>query len=153
LGALPASLIAVDGQPVVPIEGRRFDLAIAQRVDLRVSLPKGEGAYPVLALREGDRARTGIVLATPGGKVAKLAVMGEEAVGLSFAREASLKTLEPLAPRPVDRRLNLDLTGDMARYQWSLNGEVYAHHTPLRVIKGQRVEVVMHNRTGMSHPM
>jgi FtsP/CotA-like multicopper oxidase with cupredoxin domain len=34
-----------------------------------------------------------------------------------------------------------------------LNGQVYSRHTPLRVAGGQRVEVVMRNQTGMSHPM
>jgi FtsP/CotA-like multicopper oxidase with cupredoxin domain len=154
LGGLPGSLIAVDGQPVAPVEGRRFDIAIAQRVDLRLRLPQGEGAYPVLAWREGDRSRTGIVLATAGAKVARIAEKGEAAAGLlSFALEAGLKSLTPLAPRPVDRRLNLDLTGDMARYEWGLNGQIYGRHTPLRVVRGQRVEVVIRNRTGMSHPM
>jgi FtsP/CotA-like multicopper oxidase with cupredoxin domain len=41
----------------------------------------------------------------------------------------------------------------MAAYVWSLNGEVYPDAPPLRVARGERVEVEMRNRTGMSHPM
>jgi FtsP/CotA-like multicopper oxidase with cupredoxin domain len=59
----------------------------------------------------------------------------------------------PLAARQVDRHLNLDLTGNMARYQWSLNGRVYENRIPLLVAEGERVEIVMRNKTGMAHPM
>ena len=43
--------------------------------------------------------------------------------------------------------------GDMASYVWSLNGRVYGQDKPLMVARGQRVELVMSNRTMMSHPM
>jgi FtsP/CotA-like multicopper oxidase with cupredoxin domain len=153
-GALPASLVAVDGQPVVPVAGSRFDLALAQRIDLRLTLPPGGGAFPVLALREGDRARTGIVLATPGAAVTRLAAKAEAPAGrLTLDLEQRLRPRDPPAGRPADRRLPLDLTGDMAAYRWGLNGKEYPDGSPLAVAKGERVEVEMRNRTGMSHPM
>jgi FtsP/CotA-like multicopper oxidase with cupredoxin domain len=49
LGALDGELIAVDGFEVEPIRGHEFPVAVAQRLDIRVSLPPGPGAYPVLA--------------------------------------------------------------------------------------------------------
>src|SRR6202795_3241589 len=49
LGALEGELIAVDGFEVEPIRGRSFPAAVAQRLDIRVSLPPGAGTYPVLA--------------------------------------------------------------------------------------------------------
>ena len=55
LGALDGELIAVDGFEVEPIRGRSFPAAVAQRLDIRVSLPPGPGAYPVLAQLEGER--------------------------------------------------------------------------------------------------
>ena len=72
LGTLTGTLIAVDGHPVQPVTGKRFEIAIAQRLDIRVELPAGQGSYPILAQREGDRLRTGVVLATKAGAVAKL---------------------------------------------------------------------------------
>ena len=153
-GALTASLVAVDGEPVVPVAGSRFDLALAQRIDLRLTLPPGGGAFPILALREGDRARTGIVLATPGATVTRLAAKGETPAGrLTLELEQHLRPRDPPAPRPADRRLPLDLTGDMAAYRWGFNGKEYPDGSPLAVAKGERVEVEMRNRTGMSHPM
>ncbi len=65
-GAVDAQLVAVDGEPVQPITGRRFGLAMAQRIDLLIDLPAGEGAFPILALREGAQERAGIILATAG---------------------------------------------------------------------------------------
>ena len=43
LGALRGELIAVDGNAVYPIKGSLFPLAIAQRADIRVKLPEGNG--------------------------------------------------------------------------------------------------------------
>src|SRR5277367_2585092 len=48
LGALEGELIAVDGFAVAPIRGQEFPIAVAQRLDIRVSIPPGPGAYPVL---------------------------------------------------------------------------------------------------------
>ena len=62
LGALQGELIAVDGRPIAPIRAGRFPVAVAQRLDIRLNLPPGPGAYPVLAEVEGERKRTGIVL-------------------------------------------------------------------------------------------
>ena len=48
LGALQGELIAVDGNAVFPLTGSLFPLAIAQRADIRVKLPEGSGAWPIL---------------------------------------------------------------------------------------------------------
>ena len=72
LGALDGTLIAVDGQPIRPVTGRRFPLSMAQRIDVLLRLPNSGGAFPILALREGARERTGIVLRTTGAAIAKL---------------------------------------------------------------------------------
>jgi FtsP/CotA-like multicopper oxidase with cupredoxin domain len=50
--------------------------------------------------------------------------------------------------------LNIDLTGDMAKYIWSINGVAWNQQVPpLLVAKGERVALVMTNMTGMPHPM
>jgi FtsP/CotA-like multicopper oxidase with cupredoxin domain len=59
-GTLDAQAIAVDGEEIVPLAGHGFELAIAQRLDLRVHIPAGEGAYPILAQGEGTDLRTGL---------------------------------------------------------------------------------------------
>ena len=71
LGGLRGTLVAVDGNPVVPVAGSSFPIAIAQRLDLIVDVPTG--AFPVLAQVEGKTQRTGFILASPGAAIAKVA--------------------------------------------------------------------------------
>ena len=154
LGALAGELIAVDGAPNVPLRGAKFPLAMAQRLDIRVQLPAKGGVYPILALREGDTERTGFVLATKEATIARIAKTGPAKaplVGLDL--EEKLVALEPLSARPADRTTEVLLGGDMEKYVWTMNGEVYGKNKPIPVAAGERVELVMQNTTMMSHPM
>jgi FtsP/CotA-like multicopper oxidase with cupredoxin domain len=152
LGGAAASLVAVDGTPVVPVEGARFPLSMAQRIDLIAAVPAG-GIVPVLAQREGDVARTGIVLAAPGAAVAKLGPAVEKAPPLDLALERRLVPVSPLAVRPVDRTVRVDLGGGMAPYAWSLNGAYWPRPDFIRVRGGERVMLDIVNATMMAHPM
>lgn len=155
LGGLSGSLTDVDGRPIVPVIGSRFPLAVAQRADVRVTLPAGEGAWPVLFQREGDRARTGVIIATKGGAVAKVADQAHHAIG-AIDRDAPMlyQAAEPLPERRADRELAIDLTGSMMTYRWGIEEKTaMAHHAHLMVRQGERVEMTLTNRTGMSHPM
>jgi FtsP/CotA-like multicopper oxidase with cupredoxin domain len=53
LGQLDGELTAVDGFAVTPVAGRSFPIAVAQRLDIRVRIPRGAAAHPVLARLEG----------------------------------------------------------------------------------------------------
>jgi len=155
LGPLSGSLTDVDGRPVVPVMGSRFPLAMAQRVDVRVTLPVEEGAWPLLFQREGDTALTGLILATKGGTIAKLAGQAPRAIG-AIDRElpTAYQAAEPLPVRKADRELNIDLTGSMMTYRWGIEeAAAMAHHAHLAVAEGERVEMTLTNRTDMSHPM
>jgi FtsP/CotA-like multicopper oxidase with cupredoxin domain len=155
LGQLSGSLTDVDGRPIVPVMGRRFPLAIAQRADVRFTLPADEGAWPIVFQREGDTALTGIVLATKSGMVAKVADQAHHPMG-AIDREASMlyAAAEPLPERRADRALAIDLTGSMMTYRWGIAEEAAtAHHAHLMVQAGERVEMTLTNRTEMSHPM
>jgi FtsP/CotA-like multicopper oxidase with cupredoxin domain len=154
LGALSGELIAVDGDPVVPVREQRFPLAMAQRLDIRLALPAGEGAYPILALREGAIERTGVVLATKNAQILK-AQLEQRAPSppLGIALEERLRAAAPLRKRKTDRVIRIDLTGGMMGFTWGINGKRYGQDTPLRARAGERVELVMRNRTMMAHPM
>jgi FtsP/CotA-like multicopper oxidase with cupredoxin domain len=147
-GQISASLIAVDGQDIQPVTGSKFPISMGQRLDLRLALPIEGGGFPIVGLREGAPGRTGIILATPGAPVRKLASLDDKKgplVGLEL--EAMLTPLQPLASRPVARKLALVLVGDMAQYKWGIEGD------PLRVRARDRFEVSIKNTTMMSHPM
>ena len=151
LGQLKGELIAVDGSRIVPLRGHRFPIAVAQRLDIRLTIPREPGAYPVLAVLEGERRRTGIVLAAGRADIASIP---EVTATPSLALERHLRAAEPLKPRKADRVYTLNLTGEMAGYVWSINNTVWNEEVPPPPLaKGERVELIMINRTGMSHPM
>jgi FtsP/CotA-like multicopper oxidase with cupredoxin domain len=154
LRPLSGSLTDVDGMPIVPVVGSRFPLAMAQRADVRFTLPGGEGTWPVLFQREGDTALTGIVLATRSGTIGKIADQAHHAIG-AIDREVPMlyEAAEPLPERPADRALTVDLTGSMMTYRWGIEEKGAAQHAHLMVREGERVELTLTNRTEMSHPM
>ena len=154
LGALTGTLIAVDGTPVRPVDGNRFPLAEAQRLDIVVTVPAG-GVSPVLAQRVGDRLQTGIILAAPGAQVVKVAARAAKPAGPTDPElELRLAALQPLAERPIDVRHRVVATGGMSPYRWMLNGRSgWADHEPLPVKNGQRVAIDLVNQTAMAHPM
>ena len=159
-GAIPARLVAVDGHPVEPVTGTRFGMAMAQRLDLEIDLP-GAGAFPVLALREGARDRTGIVLATSGAEIRRIDGLGDAesaAFDLTLAQEGTLRAARaqaasPLAARPVDRTHVIMLGGSMQPYLWTINGQTWGSHTPITARTGERVHLTFHNMSMMGHPM
>lgn len=149
LGDVEGELVAVDGDLVQPVLGHRFPIAIAQRLDIRLQIPP-DSAVPVLALREGAPQRTGIILAPPRAEVRKVDPAAEDAGPLlTLALERQLRAVSGFAPRPADRRIEMDLTGNMAAYQWGIDLKGAA----LEVKQGERVELAMRNVSGMTHPM
>jgi len=153
LSSLDGRLVAVDGMPIEPIVGRRFEFAIAQRLDIVLDLPRGEGTWPVFAIREGDRARAGFVLATKGSAISKiLPEAGELAAPIGLALERRLKASHPLPDRRADRRHTITIT-EAPGYVWMLNGAVHGTHAPLEVREGERVELTFVDQTSMAHPM
>jgi FtsP/CotA-like multicopper oxidase with cupredoxin domain len=153
LDRLHGRLIAVDGIPLIPVEGRRFEIAIAQRLDIVLQLPMAEGAWPVFAVREGDARRTGFVLATRNGHVARLTGEArDKADPVLLGLEHRLRAATPLPARPADRSHTLTVT-EAPGYVWMLNGRVHGEHTPLAVRQGERVEITFIDQTTMAHPM
>ena len=155
LGQLKGELIAVDGFRTAPVMASRFPIAVAQRLDIRLTLPREPAAHPVLAVLEGDRRQTGIVLAAGPAPVARIAdTVSTPSAALTLDLERRLHAAEPLRPRKADRVHTLNLTGDMARYIWSINNIAWNKDVPpLPIAKGERVELVMINQTRMPHPM
>ena len=153
-GKLEAEALAVDGKAVQPLRGNFFQLAIAQRIDLRVKIPADGGAFPILAQGEGTRLLAAVVLATAGAKIPDLPRQADHSTAaLDSTQEKLLQATEPLLARTADRTLPCALGGDMATYTWTINGAAYPNRNSLDVQTGDRVEIVFTNPTGMGHPM
>ncbi len=154
LGALTGTLVAVDGEPVMPVKGDRFGLTMGQRLDIMLTLPRDKKAWPVLARREGAREQTGIILAPPGAPIAKLPEQAAKSAPLlDLALERKLCAVTALADKPVAVTHQLVLTGSMAGYHWSINGKPHGDQQPFAVQAGQRVALEFQNLTMMAHPM
>ena len=152
LGGLHASVIAVDVMDIKPVSLSVIDLAIAQRLDILVSVPKHGGVFPILAKREGEKQQTGLILATKGQSIAKIstqATVAARPVGTGF--EEQLQALKPLPNRTVDRDIKV-LLGEDHNYQWSIYEEGKPDQ-PIQVKLGQRVRMQITNKTSMAHPI
>jgi CopA family copper-resistance protein len=67
---------------------------------------------------------------------------------------ADLRNLYPTPdPRDPEREIQLHLTGNMARYMWSINGVKYKDAEPLYFKYGTRLRITFVNDTMMNHPM
>jgi FtsP/CotA-like multicopper oxidase with cupredoxin domain len=156
LGDLVGRVVATDGYPVHPVSGSRFPIAIAQRLDVLIDLPR-TGAFPILAQLEGDRRQTGIILATAGARIPRISpqisVTAHAVPPVDNSLEARLAAVEPLSSRAVDIVHTITLNGSMEPYAWSINGEYWPNVTPLMITKGQRVVIEMVNHSMMAHPM
>lgn len=155
-GAAMSRLVAVDGHDVHPIVGHRFGVAMGQRIDLDVDLPATSGAWPILALREGGRERTGIVLATRSAEIRRLESVSTAiapAFDLDLAQEARLVAVKGVPARPVDNTRTMTLGGSMEPYVWTIDGKTWGEHGTLRAKAGQRVEIAFHNASMMGHPI
>jgi len=152
LGELLGRVVATDGHLVYPVAGSRFPIAMAQRLDILIDLPRA-GAFPILAQLEGESRQTGIVLATPGAPIPQIADRVQAASPVDNSLKVRLATVEPLLPRPADIVQTISLSGSMTPYAWSMNGEYWPHVTPLVLSEGQRIEIDLINHSMMAHPM
>lgn len=67
---------------------------------------------------------------------------------------ADLRNLYPTADtRDPEREIQLHLTGNMARYMWSIDGVKYADAEPIHFKYGERLRITFVNDTMMNHPM
>lgn len=51
------------------------------------------------------------------------------------------------------REIQLNLTGDMERYIWSINNEILSADNVIKIKRGENIRFVLNNKTMMHHPM
>ena len=153
-GSLEAELLAVDGKAVQPIKGNFFQLGVAQRLDLKVTIPKEGGAFPILAQGEGTKMLCGVVLTTQGVSAPKLSrTASVSTAALDNTQEKRLRAVNPLPDRPIDRTLPAALGGNMMKYVWTINDAAYPNRKSLDIRSGERVGIAFTISTNMGHPM
>lgn len=154
LGNLSGEAVATDGNRIQPFKGNRFELAVAQRIDLLIRMKEEGGSFPILIFGEGTDLQTGVILSTKGAKVPRLKAKALNiAPALTNKQEGEFHALNPLTQKPVDRRVVVELAGTMSPYRWTLNGQAWPNVTPILIQEGERVEMTFVNKGGMGHPM
>ncbi|PKO83989.1 MAG: copper resistance system multicopper oxidase [Betaproteobacteria bacterium HGW-Betaproteobacteria-11] len=136
---LPAAVPAVDApqwlsmtdmmgdmaEPETPVRHARTEYGPS--TDMRVDTPRTNLDDPGVGLRDnGRRVLTYADLVTLGGSIDR---------------------------REPERDMELHLTGNMERYTWSIDGVEFADSTPIHFHYGERLRVIYHNDTMMTHPM
>ena len=104
-------------------------------------LPPGEEPPPVAARNPKMAAMSGMGSAGMKGRPST-----------PYAQLRSPDDTTIVGERPT-RIVKLNLTGDMDRYVWSMDGKILAPSNTIRIRKGERVRFEMSNRTMMHHPM
>jgi FtsP/CotA-like multicopper oxidase with cupredoxin domain len=88
---------------------------------------------------------------------AHLPTLKEQATNATSAftneQEQLFQAASPLAKKPVTKSIALELEGNMQKYIWKINNQIWPYITPPQVASGDRVELVFINQTSMSHPM
>ncbi|MCZ4798189.1 multicopper oxidase family protein [Legionella pneumophila] len=153
-GTLDGEAIAIDGEPIKSVKSKQFQLAVGQRLDVLVTIPQGEAAYPILAQGEGTDMQTGLILATPKATIPNLSEKTSNKAGaLNYNQEFNFKALNPLPAQAPGQTLMVNLEGDMMSYIWTINKQKWPEIKPLIVTKNKRVEMVFNNNKMMAHPM
>ncbi|AGH55417.1 Copper resistance protein A (plasmid) [Legionella pneumophila subsp. pneumophila LPE509] len=153
-GTLEAQAIAADGQKIIPFNGNEFQLAVGQRMDVLVTIPKQGGTYPILAQGEGTSMQTGLILTTDRTKINTLSETTKNTAGaLNYAQEFKLHALAPLKKMKPGQTLTVNLEGTMKPYSWTINKQAWPEIKPLLVTPNKRIEMVFVNKTPMAHPM
>uniref|UniRef100_A0A7S2TWV3 Multicopper oxidase n=1 Tax=Lotharella oceanica TaxID=641309 RepID=A0A7S2TWV3_9EUKA len=163
------TLIAVDGQPVKPKRMDTFWIAVAQRADFLMTIPrtKNKKVFPIFARVASDKKqRSGLVITT-GSKanVPEYSLTTDDAVGdmgdgVGTKQEMTLEAWKPLSPRRDVHWFHLNITGDngfnainRVSYQLPPTVPTYTPNpNPLVVKYGERVCIQLRNFNADAHP-
>ncbi|MEO1089619.1 MAG: multicopper oxidase family protein [Pseudomonadota bacterium] len=162
IDGLSMMVVACDGDAVEPVEADDVIIGTAQRYDVLVTLPES-GSYTIHAAALGDDKQAIGVLhtkdTTPNANTGRPKLDGRS------LDVATLQATEPteLPAGPVTRH-TVELTGEMKKYLWAMNGNVWpepyakfaddqAAESYYDVAFGQNVRFDFVNHTMMAHPM
>lgn len=141
----------VDGLAVKQLEIDNLLIGMGETYDVIVTIKK-PGAFTVHAMaQDGSGQALGVLHTKDAAPVANKAVPKWGPKALRYADVHSLKpTTLPEGPL---REINMTLTGNMAKYEWGIDNQLYPNGDPYFIKEGERVRVVMKNLTNMWHPM
>ena len=159
LGGHALTVTHTDGFPVDPVEGDAVLIAMSERYDVLVTVA-GPGVFPLVARAEGKGNQALGVLRSDSGAALPPADVRPDELGGRVLTAVDLVAAAGvmLPPGPPDRTHRVVLGGGTEGYRWTINGKAHdpEGHRPddrLEVREGEKVRVVIENRTTMFHPM
>ncbi|HXA90738.1 MAG TPA: multicopper oxidase family protein [Mycobacterium sp.] len=152
LGGHSMTVTHTDGYPVVPTQVDALLIGMAERYDVIVTA--ADGVFPLVASAEGKNAVARALLVTGSGSQPDPQFRPPELTKRVGTLEIFTATTSVnLGAAEPNLHLPVVLGGDMAKYVWTINGEVYSRTDPLHVRQGQRPTMTFDNPTMMYHPM
>ncbi len=141
-----------DGFAVQPQQTDALLIAMGERFDVELTL--GDGVFPLVAAAEGKSGLARALVRTSAGRVPSPSIRPAE-LGRQVLLANDLRAADAvrLAPKPVDRTLDLVLGGSMGSYEWTINGKTFPDTKPLPVEQGERLRLRFSNQSMMFHPM
>ncbi|MEV6995543.1 multicopper oxidase family protein [Streptomyces sp. NPDC093228] len=156
LGGHKMTITHTDGYPVRHQQVDAVLVGMGERYDVLVTL--ADGVFPLVALAEGKNVSGMALVRTGSGSAPKPTVRPAELNGIIMSA-SQLKAADDvrLSVKKADRVHRIELSGDMAAYDWAVNGERFDMNdptaNPVLVEEGQRVRLDFVNDTTMWHPM
>jgi multicopper oxidase len=147
----PMAVVTADGAAVRPVQVDSLLLGMAETYDVLITVAEA-GSFTIRAEALDGSGQAIGALHTAGAPPRV-----DRSKPRWGPRQLSYQDLAAVQPTTLPdgplRTYELALTGDMASYTWSIDGQVYPDADPLMVRSGERVRVTLTNRTGMWHPM
>lgn len=152
LGGHRMTVTHSDGFPVQPTETGAFYIGMGERYDAVVTLQ--DGVFPLVAAPFGKEGQAMALIRTGAGSVPAATVRPAELTGpVLLGTELIPAESARLASRKPDAVAAFQLNGQMAPYQWGINGAKFGQNDPIMINQGQRVRLNLANMTMMTHPV
>lgn len=169
IGDETAKLISADGMNVIPVAAPQVLHAVAETYDYIITIPENGSVEFRASAQDGSGFTTAILGSGKRNEAQKIKApdyiertnssgsMKQDMDMSSDKPEFSYNILVSpdktnLKNGPV-KNIELNLTGSMWRYVWSLNGKTLSEVDKIKMNQGEVIRVTLKNETMMNHPM
>ncbi len=182
-GGEPLLIVSADGNDVVPVETNKVLIAIAETYDFIITIPKNnsiefrataqDGTGQTSVLLGKGKPIEALNIQKPNlvdmmKKMAKMNMSDSSSMNMSENNNMMMDTAKikkfsydilrakhstVISPNLPVKKITLNLTGNMWRYIWSINGKTLSEADKIKIKKGEKVQITLINKTMMHHPM
>lgn len=152
LGGHRLMVTHTDGYAVQAVGTDALRIGMGERYDLLVTL--GDGVFPLVALPFGKDGLARALVRTGSGEAPSTGTIPREAATTPLTVDALQAAPGTALPRrQPERTQELLLSGSMAPYEWTINGEPFKSAVPLTIREGELTRINIRNMSMMSHPV